>query len=69
MKAQNVNPTSLVFQQIVSEGLVKDVIEKSIYTVKNILIIDRNNTMDIKVLDDKEEYKPKLVTLLSKAFM
>lgn len=65
MKKREVNSLSLIFQKIVKQNLVEEILQTSIFTVYYILIIDSENKNDIKVLDEGKN-KKLLIHLLAK---
>lgn len=65
MKNDGVNSISLLFQKVVENDLVKNILQTGIFTAVQILSIDKENKMDIKVLDE-DKHKKLLVHLLAK---
>lgn len=68
MKKNGTNCTALLFQKVVSSGLVKEILSKSIYTVEAILRTDSQGGRNIESLDDPELYKLSLSSA-TKAFI
>lgn len=70
MARNGVTPTSLLFQQIGNdEALVKELLDKSMRTVKQVLLLDENNTRDIKRLDITPNHTAAIARLLARTVM